>query len=365
MITWSSLYHVVEAMMPLYAAMALGYASVRKKAFTPEQCVGINHFVALLAVPLLIFRMISSNNPYTMNIRFLAADTLQKVIILAALAAWARFSNNGSIAWVITLFSLATLPNTVLMGVPVLRGMYGPMSENLMVQIVVLQFVVWYVLVVFLFEYMAAQNAFMEQQQMSPPQANGSHSVDIPAVNADGSDPDVSIAQEETIRPSGMLILVMAVKKILKIPSTYASLLGLFWSLIAFRFGIKMPAIIDNSLSIISVSAIGLGMFSVGAFMAQRKKFITCGYYLAVLAMVMRFLIGPIVMLVSSFAVGLQGVFLNVGVVQAALPLAVLSFVYAEEYNVHPDIMSTGVIVGIFISVPLTILYYVLLGLER
>lgn len=55
-----------------------------------------------------------------------------------------------------------------------------------------------------------------------------------------------------------------------------------------------------------------------GAFMAQRKKFITCGYYLAVLAMVMRFLIGPIVMLVSSFAVGLQGVFLNVGVVQVS-----------------------------------------------
>ncbi|URE28826.1 auxin efflux carrier [Musa troglodytarum] len=316
MISWSSLYHVVEAMMPLYAAMALGYASVRKKAFTPEQCAGINHFVALLAVPLLIFRMISSNNPYTMNIRFLAADTLQKVIILAALAAWARFSKNGSIAWVITLFSLATLPNTVLMGVPVLRGMYGPMSENLMVQIVVLQFVVWYVLVVFLFEYMAAQNAFMEQQLMPPPQANGSHSVDILAVNADGSDPDVSIAQEETTRPSGMLILCQL----------------LAWAC---------------------------------TFMARRKKFITCGYYLAVLAMVMRFLIGPIVMLVSSFAVGLHGVFLNVGVVQAALPLAVLSFVYAEEYNVHPDIMSTGVIMGIFISVPLTILYYVLLGLRR
>jgi auxin efflux carrier family len=27
---------------------------------------------------------------------------------------------------------------------------------------------------------------------------------------------------------------------------------------------------------------------------------------------------------------------------QAALPLAVTSFVYAEEYKVHADIMSTG-----------------------
>lgn len=84
---------------------------------------------------------------------------------------------------------------------------------------------------------------------------------------------------------------------------------------------------------------------------------------------------------------------------QAALPLAVTSFVYAEEYKVHADIMSTGsvpfkyfyyllplfaefqywiinklnllaaglvsfrVILGIFISLPVTIVYYILLGL--
>jgi auxin efflux carrier family protein len=83
---------------------------------------------------------------------------------------------------------------------------------------------------------------------------------------------------------------------------------------------------------------------------------------------------------------------------QAALPLAVASFVYAEEYKVHADIMSTGfvplpldvnkprnnsllnfvivtdrtrfllsiscrVILGIFISLPVTIVYYILLGL--
>jgi predicted permease len=29
-------------------------------------------------------------------------------------------------------------------------------------------------------------------------------------------------------------------------------------------------------------------------------------------------------------------------ILQAALPLAVTSFVYAEEYKVHADIMSTG-----------------------
>lgn len=76
--------------------------------------------------------------------------------------------------------------------------------------------------------------------------------------------------------------------------------------------------------------------------MARRKRFISCGYKLALGAMVARFVVGPAAMVAACLAVGLRGVLLHVGIVQAALPLAVLSFVYAEEYSVHPDIMSTG-----------------------
>lgn len=147
MISWSNLYHVVEAMVPLYAAMALGYASAKANAFSAEQCAGINHFVAIFAIPMLTFRIISSNDPYAMNLRFLAADILQKLIALAGFAAWARLAKKeNALAWAVTLFSLVTLPNTIIMGVPVLGGMYGAVSESLMAQTVVLQFALWYVL---------------------------------------------------------------------------------------------------------------------------------------------------------------------------------------------------------------------------
>ncbi|CAL9083258.1 unnamed protein product [Musa textilis] len=380
MISKSSLYHVVEAMAPLYVAMGLGYASVRFRAFTPEQCAGINHFVALFAMPLLIFRMISSNDPYAMNLRFIAADTIQKAAILAALALWARLSARGSLAWVVTLFSLATLPNTIIMGVPILRGMYGSMSGTLMVQIVVLQFAFWYVLVVFLFEYMAAQRALVAKQQQAAAivltvldgdqQINASAVVPVTEGDRDAdtsteaaTPPPPAEAEAAMAAPSVKLILLMAAKKILKIPSIHASMLGLVWSFIAYREGIKLPTIIDDSVAIISVSATGLATFSVGTFMAQQSRFISCGYSVASLAMAMRFLVGPAVMAASSLAVGLHGDLLHVGIVQAALPLAVISFVYAKEYNVHPEIMSTGVIVGTFASFPITIIYYILLGL--
>jgi len=171
MIPGSAVYHVVEAMAPLYTAAVLGYASVRwLKAFSDEKCKGINHFVALYAVPVLIFHMVSTNDPYHMNQRLIAADTLQKAVMLLALTAWAFWSHfrrrgrrdgkaeSSPIKWVVTNFSVASLPNTIIMGVPLLNGIYGSVSGELMKQIVVMQFCIWYNVVIFLYEFMAAQD---------------------------------------------------------------------------------------------------------------------------------------------------------------------------------------------------------------
>jgi auxin efflux carrier family len=165
MITGKDIYDVFAAIVPLYVAMILAYGSVRWwKIFTLDQCSGINRFVSVFAVPLLSFHFISSNDPYAMNYHFLAADSLQKVVILGALFLWNTFTKNqDSFDWTITLFSLSTLPNTLVMGLPLLNAMYGDFSGNLMVQIVVLQSVVWYTLMLFLFEYRAAKLLISEQ----------------------------------------------------------------------------------------------------------------------------------------------------------------------------------------------------------
>ncbi|CAA2974560.1 probable auxin efflux carrier component 1c [Olea europaea subsp. europaea] len=164
MITLSDFYHVMTAVVPLYVAMILAYGSVKWwKIFTPDQCSGINRFVALFAVPLLSFHFIATNNPYEMNFRFIAADTLQKLIVLAVLAVWTNISNRGCLEWTITLFSLSSLPNTLVMGIPLLKGMYGDSSGTLMVQIVVLQCIIWYTLMLFLFEYRGAKMLISQQ----------------------------------------------------------------------------------------------------------------------------------------------------------------------------------------------------------
>lgn len=189
MISGLDFYHVLTAVVPLYVAMILAYGSVKWwKIFSPDQCSGINRFVALFAVPLLSFHFISTNNPYKMNYKFIAADSLQKAIVLTVLAIWSRFSSRGSLEWSITLFSLSTLPNTLVMGIPLLEGMYGDNSGTLMVQIVVLQCIIWYTLMLFLFEYRGARLLIVEQ---FPDTAGSiiSFKVDSDILSLDGKEP--------------------------------------------------------------------------------------------------------------------------------------------------------------------------------
>lgn len=605
MISLSDFYHVMTAVVPLYVAMILAYGSVKWwKIFSPDQCSGINRFVALFAVPLLSFHFISTNNPYTMNFRFIAADTLQKIIMLVVLGIWSKVSKRGCLEWSITLFSLSTLPNTLVMGIPLLKGMYGDFSGSLMVQIVVLQCIIWYTLMLFLFEYRGAKILISEQfpdtagsivsihvdsdvmsldgrhvlETEAEIKEDGKLHVTVRKSNASRSDiysrrsqglssttprpsnltnaeiyslqssrnptprgssfnhtdfysmvagggrnsnfgaSDVyglTASRGPTPRPSnfeedvggnvnksrfhhhgqsgnahyptpnpGMfspktlgttakksngqvlnkseeggtkdlhmfvwsssaspvsdvfggheygavdqpskevrvgvavspgkveghrgdnpeeymverdelsfvdremnkheggtklgdnkakvmpptsvmtrLILIMVWRKLIRNPNSYSSLIGLTWSLVSFRWHVEMPAIIAKSISILSDAGLGMAMFSLGLFMALQPRIIACGNSIATFAMAVRFLTGPAVMAAASFAVGLRGVLLHVAIVQAALPQGIVPFVFAKEYNVHPDILSTAVIFGMLIALPITLVYYILLGL--
>lgn len=159
------------------------------------------------------------------------------------------------------------------------------------------------------------------------------------------------------------LILIMVWRKLIRNPNTYSSLIGLIWSLICFRWHVSMPKIIEKSISILSDAGLGMAMFSLGLFMALQPKIIACGNTVASFSMAVRFLTGPAVMAAASIAVGLRGTLLHIAIVQAALPQGIVPFVFAKEYNVHPAILSTGVIFGMLIALPITLVYYILLGL--
>ncbi|XP_019196935.1 PREDICTED: auxin efflux carrier component 6 [Ipomoea nil] len=546
MISGNDFYKVMCAMVPLYFAMLVAYGSVRWwRIFSAEQCAGINRFVAVFAVPVLSFHFISQNNPYQMDPKFILADTFSKLLVLLLLSSWAICK--GQLDWLITLFSLSTLPNTLVMGIPLLKAMYGDFTQSLMVQLLVLQCIIWYTILLFLFEYRAAtiliknqfpgdiaasitkfavdndvisldgrgplcteseidvkghirvrirrsisssapeESGFSSSLGITPRASNLSNaevfSVNTPPgplhefqlANDDvafghgdlgvgfraGLSPQLSVggyassdaySLQPTPRPSNFnemdaattgntpmwvmspasggkicrqaspvaketspgkcegggetqgyrdavgekeasfrdfakcsvedgiedkrknkempnayvmlrLILTMVGRKLSRNPNTYSSLLGLLWSLISFKWNVGMPSLVRYSIQIISDAGLGMAMFSLGLFMANQPRIIACGVKMAIIGMVIRFIIGPMVMSAASVAVGLRGVRLHAAIVQAALPQGIVPFVFAREYGLHPDILSTGVIFGMLVSLPVTLLYYILLGL--
>ncbi|PHU14530.1 putative auxin efflux carrier component 1c [Capsicum chinense] len=549
MIGANDFYKVMCAMVPLYFAMVVAYGSVKWwKIFSPEQCSGINRFVALFAVPVLSFHFISQNNPYQMDTKFILADTLSKILVLALLSFWAICK--GQLDWLITLFSVSTLPNTLVMGIPLLNAMYGDFTQSLMVQLVVLQCIIWYTLLLFLFEYRAAtiliknqfpgnvaaaitkfeidndvisldgrsplctesevdgngriqvrirrstssaaESAFSSSIGITPrasnlsnaeifsvhtplqefhhiangdipfgygdlgvgfraaspqlsggyassdayslqptPRASNFNEMDMTTVTTTGNTPmwvmspvagkvfrgqpspssktawespgktclngerqgyrddvgekeisfrDISnfpvqgggadsentnIIKQEM--PSALvmlrLITVMVGRKLSRNPNTYSSILGLLWSLISFKWNVGMPSLVKYSVKIISDAGLGMAMFSLGLFMALQPRIIACGTKMAGIGMGIRFISGPLVMSAASIVIGLKGVRLHTAIVQAALPQGIVPFVFAREYGLHTDILSTGVIFGMLVSLPVTLLYYILLGL--
>ncbi|CAN1224234.1 Auxin efflux carrier component 8 [Linum perenne] len=342
MISGQDFYHVLSALVPLYVAMGLAYASVRWwKIFTPDQCAGINRFVAVFAVPFLSFTFVSSNNFYHMNYRFIAADSLQKAGFLLLLILICNRLRR--IDCVITLFSLSTLPNTLVVGVPLLAAMYGDFTSPLMVQIVVLQSVFWYTILLIMFEYRAAVQFIADQFPVS------------------GTAARISSGAPKGVM--GRLVMIMVWKKLIRNPNTYASLLGIFWSLLSFSLNLELPSIVENSVSILANTGLGMAMFSLGLFIGVQPKVIGCGKWMALMAMSARFLLGPGVAAAAAGVVGVRGILLQVTIVQAALPQGIIPFVYAKDYNLYPEILSTAVIFGMVVALPVTIIYYVLLGL--
>lgn len=160
--------------------MILAYISVKWwKFFTPDQCSGINKFVAKFSIPLLSFQVISANNPYKMNLKLIFSDFLQKLFAFLALAAITRISSRGGLNWIITGLSLSTLPNTLILGIPLLKAMYGEEAANYLAQIVVLQSIIWYNILLFLFEFNAVKSASVSPSSETTGSVRNSHFKDI------------------------------------------------------------------------------------------------------------------------------------------------------------------------------------------
>jgi len=136
------------------------------------------------------------------------------------------------------------------------------------------------------------------------------------------------------------------------------------------RWHIETPSIIEGSVLVMSKTGVGLSMFSMGneseanpliiikkricsrltcthwcvagLFMALQEKIIVCGAGPTMLGMALRFVAGPAATAAGAMALGLRGDVLRLAIIQAALPQSITTFVFAKEYGLHADVLSTA-----------------------
>ncbi|PIN07124.1 hypothetical protein CDL12_20314 [Handroanthus impetiginosus] len=374
MIGWEDVYKVVVAMVPLYVALGLGYGSVKWwRMFELDHCNVIIRFNAYFIVPFFTFQFICNIDPYHMNYRFLAGDVVAKVIAGAALALWVNLWKEANLSWAITAFSIATLNNTLVVGVPLLRAMYGPLGENLVVQSFVIQSLLWFPLLLFMHEFRHTLD-YNPNKSCGPSQPCSTEMVvAINDANNISTTTEHDELQEDptNARMSGISTTLPQYSfgstmkkvsvKLAKRPNIYACSLGLIWALLAKRWNLEIPSIVDGSIHIMAKAGSGVAMFSMGLFMALQEKVIACGMRLTIYSMALRFVGGPLCIAIGAMALGLRSNVLCIVLLQAALPQSITSFVFAQEYGLHANLLSTVVIFGTIVSLPLLIAYYAIL----
>ncbi|TMX00468.1 hypothetical protein EJD97_000781 [Solanum chilense] len=358
MIGWDDIYKVVVGMMPLYVALILGYGSVKWwHMFKPEQCDTINRFNCFFILPFFNFQFIAKINPYNLNYLFLSGDVIAKALVILILVLWANFYKKGSFCWGITTFSLSTLNNTLVVGVPLMKAMYGDLGVDLVVQAAVIQALLWLTSLLFALEFWKTK--MNNNSNLIDDNNNNNNSLELGNINSTNT----QMRNINNIELAFWPLMKAVSTKLAKNPNSYACFLGLFWALVASRWHFEMPSIIEGSILIMSKAGSGVSMFSMGLFMALRGKIIACGAALTIYSMILRFIVGPATMAIGCVVLGLRGNVLRIAIIQAALPQAVTSFVYAQEYGLHADVLSTAVIVGTIISLPLLIAYYAVLDI--
>ncbi|RDX84308.1 Auxin efflux carrier component 5, partial [Mucuna pruriens] len=353
MIGWEDVYKVVVAVVPLYVALVLGYGSLKWwNIFTKEQCDAISKLVCYFTLPLFTFEFTAHIDPFKMNFSFIAADTISKFIIMIVLALWAKCTSKGSFCWSITSFSLCTLTNALVVGVPMVKSMYGPLGEDLVVQSSVVQAIIWLTLLLFVLEFRktgiegTTTTTVTTTTTTLKPSSKAMIVHNNSNVTGEGVTIDVKeeFILEESVggKPPFFKMMKLVWLKLVMNPNSYGCVIGISWAFISNRWNLEMPSMVEGSIQIMSKAGTGTAMFSMGIFMALQENLIACGPSLTVFGLVLKFIAGPTAMAIGAIAVGLHGDILRVAIIQAAVPQSITSFIFAKEYGLHPEILSTA-----------------------
>jgi len=146
----------------------------------------------------------------------------------------------------------------------------------------------------------------------------------------------------------GSLSLKQAIISVFKVPGLYAVTLALIFNYMNWQ----LPLYADRTISLLGDAAIPVLMVLMGIQLGYSS--INGSPRGLVTSNVLRLIISPALAIGLSVVFGLTGVARQAGIIEAAMPTAVLTTVLATQYNVKPSFVSTVVFTTTLLS-PFTV----------
>ncbi|MCH7662527.1 MAG: AEC family transporter [Chloroflexi bacterium] len=150
------------------------------------------------------------------------------------------------------------------------------------------------------------------------------------------------------IASMGKKSFVDSAKGLLKIPVLYALAGAYMFNL--FHWALPVP--LKSSIELLSQAAIPTMLLLLGLQLQRavwKQDLLALG-----IANGLRLVVSPIVAIGLGLAIGISGLSLQVGVLQAAMPSAVMTIILATEFQVEPEFVTTAVATSTLLS-PLTL----------
>jgi predicted permease len=150
------------------------------------------------------------------------------------------------------------------------------------------------------------------------------------------------------IASSGSMSVMDAIKGLVKFPAIYALSLGILF----LQFSWKLPSGVERTVTLLSNAAIPcmlvlLGMQLVNIRLDGQTRPL-------ILTSSMRLLVAPLIAFGLTRLFGMSGASYQAVVVEAAMPVAVMTTILATEFEAEPTFVTTAVLVTTLLS-PLTL----------
>jgi malonate transporter and related proteins len=309
---------IIGLVLPLFGLTFLGFIAGRIAKISFEGLAWLNFFVLYLALPALIFQLLSQTpvSEFT-NISFIAITTTATLLVFCLTFFIAGIRNGGNVGEATIQGFAGAYGNIGYMGPPLALAAFGPEAAVP-------------VALIFCFD-------------------NSLHFTLGPLL----------MAFHTQSGNSPINLLKKIITRIFSHPFILATLVAIFFATLQ----IQPPNSVNRLLEMLAGAAAPCALFAMGVTAAVRPlKRVPpeLGYILPI-----KLLVHPVLVfvLLAYAAPDTEPVWVQVAVLMAALPVAANVFVIAQQYGIWQERASSAVVIGTFASIfTVTILLYFIAG---